>query len=116
MTSALRKSLAPVASGFDFVARASAAIARRLRPRPSASGYSSSVRFAVLFDGSVTGLYQLKLWLPIFEKVGEPFDVLVRNGDLVAPISKLTKAKVHLLKHFEQVPNNRELKLLFYVN
>jgi hypothetical protein len=116
MTSALRKTLAPVASGFDFVARASAAIARRLRPRPTAQGYSSAARFAVLFDGSVAGLYQLKLWLPIFEKVGEPFDVLVRNADLVAPISKLTSAKVHLLKHFEQVPNNRELKLLFYVN
>lgn len=116
MTSPLHKSLAPVASGFDFVSRASAAIARRLRPRPSGSGYKSSVRFAVLFDGSVAALYQLKLWLPIFEKVGEPFDVLVRNSDLVEPIKKLTKAKVHFLRKFEQVPNNSELKLLFYVN
>ena len=74
------------------------------------------MRFAVLFDGSVAALYQLRLWLPEFEKLGEPFDVLVRNPDLVAPIRKLTTGKVHLLKHFEQIPNNRSLKLLFYVN
>lgn len=116
MTSALRKTLAPVASGFDFVSRASAAIAQRIRPSANASSYSSSVRFAVLFDGSMASLYQLKLWLPIFEKVGEPFDVIIRNRDLVEPIRKVTKAPVHLLRHFEEVPNNRELKLLFYVN
>lgn len=116
MTSALLKTLAPVASGFDFVSRASAATARRLRPRASAGGYSSQARFAVLFDGSVSSLYQLKLWLPIFEKVGERFDVIVRNGDLILPIKKLTSAPIHLVKHFEEVPNNRELKLLFYVN
>lgn len=116
MSFALKKLLAPAASGFDFVSRASGAIARRLRPTATNVGYSSQVRFAVLFDGSVAGLYQLKLWLPIFEKVGEPFDVILRNPDLVDPIKKLTKAKVHLLKKFESIPNNKNLKLLFYVN
>ena len=116
MSSSLKKVLAPAASGFDFVARASSAIARRLRPTAKDVSYSSKVRFAVLFDGSVAALYQLKLWLPIFETVGEEFDVILRNPDLVEPIKKLTKAKVHLLKKFESIPNNKNLKLLFYVN
>lgn len=116
MSSSLNKILAPVAGGFDFASRAASAIARRLRPTAKSTGYSSSVRFAVLFDGSVASLYQLKLWLPVFEQVGEPFDVILRNPELVEPVRKLTGAKVHLLEKFESIPNNKNLKLLFYVN
>ena len=116
MSSSLKKILAPVASGFDFASRASAAVARRLRPAPKKSSYSSDASFAVLFDGSVTALYQLKLWLPVFEQVGKPFDVLLRNPALVEPVRKLTKAKVHLFEKFESIPNNKNLKLIFYVN
>ena len=101
---------------FEFMARLLLAVSKRLKPISSNSSYKSESRFAVIFDGSVAALYQLKLWLPIFEKVGEQFDVIIRNGDLVSHIKSLTKAPVHLVKHFEQVPNNRHLKLLFYVN
>ncbi len=116
MSSSLRKILAPVASGFDFASRASAAVARRLRPAVKKNDYKSDSSFAVLFDGSVTALYQLKLWLPVFEQVGKPFDVLLRNPALVEPVRKLTKAKVHLFDKFETIPNNKNLKLIFYVN
>ena len=116
MSSSLRKILAPVASGFDFASRASAAVARRLRPAVKKNDYKSDSSFAVLFDGSVTALYQLKLWLPVFEQVGKPFDVLLRNPALVEPVRKLTKAKVHLFEKFETIPNNKNLKLIFYVN
>ncbi|MEO0313392.1 MAG: hypothetical protein RL140_622 [Actinomycetota bacterium] len=116
MSSSLNRILSPIAGGFDFASRAAAAIARRLRPVAKKSGYSSQVRFATVFDGSVSSLYQLKLWLPVFEQVGEPFDVILRNPDLVEPVRKLTKAKVHLLEKFESIPNNTNLKLIFYVN
>lgn len=116
MSSPLTKILSPVADGFDFTSRASAAIARRLRPAAKKTKYQSDSRFAVLFDGSVAALYQLKLWLPEFEKVGEPFDVILRNPSLVEPVRKLTKSRVHLLDKFESIPNNKNLRLLFYVN
>ena len=91
-------------------------MARRLRPSVARNNYSSSSRFAVIFNGRANFLYQLKLWLPAFELLGEPFDILIRREDLFAPISQLTKRRVFLVDDYTGLAANPNLKLLFYVN
>ena len=91
-------------------------MARRLRPSVGRNNYSSSSRFAVIFNGRTNFLYQLKLWLPAFELLGEPFDILIRREDLFAPISKLTKRRVFLVDDYTGLASNPNLKLIFYVN
>ncbi len=91
-------------------------MARRLRPSVGRNNYSSSSRFAVIFNGRTNFLYQLKLWLPAFELLGEPFDILIRREDLLEPINKLTKRRVFLVDDYTGLAKNPNLKLIFYVN
>jgi hypothetical protein len=106
----------PLAKAFEFAARGATAVARRLRPKVARNNYSSNSRFAIIFNGKTNFLYQLKLWLPAFELLGEPFDILIRREDLLAPISKLTKRRVFLVDDYSGLAKNPNLKLIFYVN
>jgi hypothetical protein len=116
MKSLLGKILAPIAAVFLLAARVATSIAYRIKPRASRNDYSSTSRFAVLFIGRPNFIYQLKLWLPAFELLGEPFDILLRDETLVSHVKKLTQRPIFLVDDYSKLETNPNLKLIFYVN
>ena len=108
--------MAPIAAVFLFAARVATAIAYRIKPRATRNNYASESRFAVIFIGRPNFIYQLKLWLPAFELLGEPFDILLRDEDLVSHVKKLTRRPVFLVDDYSKLESNPNLKLIFYVN
>jgi hypothetical protein len=116
MKSLLGKFLATVAGAFFFAARVANSIAYRIRPKAARNNYASANRFAVIFNGRPNFMYQLKLWLPAFELLGEPFDILLRDEDLVQHVKKITNRKVFLIDDYASLKSNPNLNLIFYVN
>jgi hypothetical protein len=112
----LGRFLATVAGAFFFTARVANSIAYRIKPKAARNNYESGNRFAVVFNGRPNFIYQLKLWLPAFELLGEPFDILLRDEDLVQHVQKITNRKVFLIDDYASLESNANLKLIFYVN
>jgi CDP-glycerol glycerophosphotransferase (TagB/SpsB family) len=116
MKSLLGKFMAPIAAVFFFAARVSTSIAYRIKPKASRNNYASTSRLAVIFNGRPNFIYQLKLWLPAFELLGEPYEILLRDEDLVSHVKKLTRRPVVLVDDYSTLETNPNLKLIFYVN
>ncbi len=73
----------------------------RLRrdPHPVDAAVAAAVealrpRFAVHFAGTRLSEYQLKMWLPYFEAVGDPFVIIVRERHLVKGVAEATTAPI----------------------
>ena len=116
MKSLLGKFSASIAAVFLFAARVATSIAYRIKPKAPRNNYASSSRFAVIFNGRPNFMYQLKLWLPAFELLGEPYDILLRDEDLVSHVKKLTRRPIFLVDDYSTLQTNPNLKLIFYVN
>ena len=54
-------------------------------------------KFVVHFAGARESEYQLTMWLPYFEQVGEPYMIIVRDRYLLNGIARRTKAPIVLV-------------------
>lgn len=66
---------------------------------------SEAFPIGVFIDAPKTGIYQLKMWLPALEAVGENFFIVSGRAELIPEIRKISKRKVFL------VPANQVSKL-----
>ena len=51
-------------------------------------------KFVIHFAGSRESEYQLQMWLPYFEQVGDPYMIIIRERHLVAGIAERTEAPI----------------------
>ncbi|MFM2384611.1 MAG: hypothetical protein RL166_485 [Actinomycetota bacterium] len=74
--------------------------------------------FGVFIDAPKSGIYQLKMWLPSLEAVGENFFIVSGRSELVAEIRKISKRPVFVIptnavSRLAKVPG---LKTWIYIN
>ncbi len=53
-----------------------------------------SPKFIVHFGGAVRSEYQIQMWLPYFDRIGDPYLVLVRDPHLLAGTAACTEAPI----------------------
>ena len=89
------------AASFGWAGAAVAAnyLRRRRESHPVDSGVMDAVerlqpRFVVHFAGSRASEYQLQMWLPYFEQVGDPYMIIVRDRYLFEGIAERTDAPI----------------------
>jgi hypothetical protein len=74
--------------------------------------------FAVHFSAPPGSEYQLTMWLPYLERIGEPFVILLREASTFAAVSTETTAPVLVCGSIESLEEALvpSLKAVFYVN
>ncbi|WP_051325557.1 CDP-glycerol glycerophosphotransferase family protein [Glycomyces tenuis] len=75
---------------------------RRRESHPVDAGVRDAVerlqpRFVIHFAGSRASEYQLQMWLPYFEQVGDPYLIIVRDRYLLDGIAERTDAPIVLV-------------------
>ena len=74
-------------------------------------------KFVIHFAGARESEYQLTMWLPYFEQVGDPYLIIVRDRYLLDGIASRTRAPIALIRGqsvLEILPES--VRACFYVN
>jgi hypothetical protein len=74
--------------------------------------------FAFFFGTDASQLYQVKMWLPLLDKLGLPYFILTRNRETFFELENMTKNPVVYARRFEDVEKVfvPSLKTFLYVN
>ncbi|HZD99941.1 MAG TPA: CDP-glycerol glycerophosphotransferase family protein [Micromonosporaceae bacterium] len=99
------------------------ALRLRLRGRTDSKAFRTALtaydpKFAVYFSAPDNTEYQLTMWLPYLERIGEPFVVIVREEPAFARIASKTKAPVMYcptVNHVDTCVTDR-MRACFFVN
>jgi hypothetical protein len=96
---------------------------RRRESHPVDAGVMAAVerlqpRFVIHFAGSRASEYQLQMWLPYFEQVGDPYLIIVRDRYLLAGIAERTDAPIVLVPAQSVLDHllPESVRSCFYVN
>jgi CDP-Glycerol:Poly(glycerophosphate) glycerophosphotransferase len=99
------------------------ALRLRLRGRTESKAFRTALlaydpKFAVYFSAPDNTEYQLTMWLPYLERIGEPFVVIVREEAAFARIAAVTRAPVMYcpaVNHVDACVTDR-MRACFFVN